>query len=108
MDTKAYTLTTGITTDLSEAIRSYAAECRDAARERGWEGEDDDFEYTPADMEYITGQGQVGRLPTREEWAAAGFGWVGNAHCAPTPLDTSRLQPLPIIGEWVVDELWPM
>lgn len=80
MSATTYALTTGITTDLAEAIRSYAAECRDTAREQGWEGEDDDFEYTTADMDYITSQ--VGRLPTREEWASAGFGYVGSKHVA--------------------------
>lgn len=68
------------TVEITETIKTAAAECRAEARGQGWEGEDDDFNYSPVDMDYIVSK--AGRLPTREEWTAAGFGWVGGAHCA--------------------------
>lgn len=54
--------------------------CRADARDQGWDGNDAEYEYTAEDLRWVTDQ--WGRLPTREEWRAAGLEWVGEVHVA--------------------------
>lgn len=56
------------------------AEARKAAGSRVDEIDWDDYEYTAADLEYVTDT--LGRKPAREEWAEAGCRGVGSAHVA--------------------------
>lgn len=54
-------------------------DCFLAAQDQGFDGDRDSYEYTPADLEYVTDM--LGRKPSRQEWAAAGLPHVGGAHC---------------------------
>lgn len=63
---------------MERTIRELLSECEAEARRQGdFEG---GWELTRHDMEWITDQ--LGRKPTRDEWAAAGLRWVGDAHVA--------------------------
>ena len=64
------------TNSTSKQIETLAAECVKMAREQGYDG--DAYDLTESDCDWIVEQ--LGRKPTREEWASAGYGWVGNAH----------------------------
>lgn len=52
------------------------ASCETEARAAGFRG--DGWEPTAADLEWVTDQ--LGRKPSREEWAAAGYPHVGGRH----------------------------
>lgn len=59
-------------------LRAEIAKCVAEARKQGWTG--DVYDLTPADCESIVTN--LCRKPTREEWAAEGYKWVGGAHVA--------------------------
>ena len=67
-------------TDLEKLI----AECESSSCAAGYEYDEDDraagepYPLTQADCEWIVEH--LGRKPTREEWSAAGYHWVGGAH----------------------------
>ena len=62
------------------AIRTLLSEVIAMAREAGYTGSDDDYEFTEADIDHVIEC--IGFKPTREAWHAAGFAWIGNGHCA--------------------------
>jgi hypothetical protein len=59
-------------------LRADLAEVVEFARAQGWEGEAEDYTYTPEDLDEITEA--LGCRPTREEWKAAGLKGVEAAH----------------------------
>ncbi len=61
-----------------DTLRASLALCRSLAREQGWEGADAEYQYTAEDLHFVTDE--IGRKPTREEWAEAGIRWVGEDH----------------------------
>jgi hypothetical protein len=65
-----------------ETISREALECEEAARAQGWDGVD--YTLTEEDCEAIADDvaGAIGRKPTRQEWADAGWRHVGGAHCS--------------------------
>jgi hypothetical protein len=63
-----------------EKIEDLLTLCRDEAEKQGWRGDDDDFEYTEADMDSVTDD--LGYKPTRKQWEEAGLKHVGGRHCA--------------------------
>lgn len=67
-----------MTTTLVTTIKSLLAECRAQAREQGWTGEDATYNYTTADLDYVTDR--IGCNPTTEQWQGAGLQWVGSAY----------------------------
>lgn len=65
-------------TTLVTTIKSLLTECRAQAREMGWTGEDATYNYTAADLDYVTDR--IGCNPTAEQWRDAGLQWVGSTH----------------------------
>lgn len=65
-----------IEVEIQEALDA----CLDAARRQGYNGLDHEWEPTAEDLEWVCDH--IGRKPTREEWADAGWPAVGGAHCA--------------------------
>jgi hypothetical protein len=65
-----------------ETISRVALECEEAARAEGWDGVD--FELAEGDCDAIVEavEGAIGRKPTRQEWADAGWKHVGGKHRA--------------------------
>ena len=63
-------------------IKREAERCESEARKQGWDG--DDYELTAEDCDFIAEavKDEIDRMPTKAEWSAAGFGWVGNRHYA--------------------------
>lgn len=59
-------------------LRELLDDCVHAAREQGFDGADSDYEFTPADVDYVTDA--LGYLPTSQQWVDAGLRWVGDAH----------------------------
>ena len=64
----------------ADAIRTILAANVQVARAQGWQGEDDEYEQTAQDLEYVVRE--LGRKPTAEEWSDAGLSNVGGAHVA--------------------------
>ncbi len=62
----------------TNTLSTLLASCISDARANGFDGADAEYEYTVADLEYVTDQ--LGRKPSREEWVAAGLRYVGSVH----------------------------
>ena len=67
---------------MADRIRAESAKCLRAARAEGFDGLDSEFELTKYDIEYMLSA--LGRKPTSEEWADAGFHYVGSELCSDT------------------------
>lgn len=65
-------------TNSTETLFSLIASCETEARANGFTGEG--WEPTDADLDWVTDQ--LGRKPSREEWADAGYPHVGGRHVA--------------------------
>lgn len=68
------------TTTSTATLSNLLSDVRVEARRQGYTGTDAEFEYSEADLDYVTGM--IGRKPTAEEWRAEGLGFVGSKHCA--------------------------
>lgn len=67
-------------THTETSLTGLIADCIKAARAEGYIGTDRAYDLTPFDCEYVIEN--LGRKPTRQEWAAAGYVYVGSAHVA--------------------------
>jgi hypothetical protein len=65
-----------------DTIVHEARVCEAYARENGFEDIGPGYELTAQDCEFIADSVRysINRFPTKEEWAEAGFSFVGNAH----------------------------
>lgn len=61
-------------------IKTLLASCVTDARAQGFDGADDEYSYTAADLDWVTSE--LGGKPTAAEWAEAGLRSVGSAHVA--------------------------
>jgi hypothetical protein len=69
--------------DMANAITTLTAEIADCiaeARRNGYDGTDRDYQLTALDCDSITNT--LGYKPTREEWADAGYRFIGDKHVA--------------------------
>jgi hypothetical protein len=66
--------------DVIATIQEALADCIAEARREGYLADDELYECIPADLESV--EQELGRKPTREEWAEAGLPNVGSAHVA--------------------------
>lgn len=66
-----------------QRIRSLLEECVQEARDQGFEGSADEYDYTAADLEWVTDQ--LGYKPTRRDWEGAGLEYIGSAHIGEGP-----------------------
>lgn len=88
----------------TDILRRELADCETAARREGFDGPSGSWEPTAADLESVCSV--LGRKPTREEWAAAGYPGVGGAHVRPafTEGDRVRTAPAAIARGMVAEE----
>jgi len=73
-------MTTPNSTKRIDQIEEKLEECYRTAYEAGFDGKFDEYDFTEADLSWITDE--LGYKPTKAEWEKAGLSWVGGAHCA--------------------------